>query len=106
MREGPHQPVDARAVAEEQPDLRGRAHGDGARPGTQALGEVQGATAEAVATLRRLLKAKLEGVQLRAAVEILANAIKARDSVELEDRLAALEAKVLGPGAALKAVRR
>lgn len=57
----------------------------------EALRDVQRASGEAVEVLRALLASEVESIRLRAAVEILAHGMKARDAVEIEERLAVLE---------------
>lgn len=56
-----------------------------------ALGQLADASTEATATLRALLNADGEGVRLGAARSILEIGAKLRESVEYEQRLAALE---------------
>ena len=58
----------------------------------QALGALAGGLTDAVATLVRNLDAEQSGVQVRAAVALLDQAIKARESEELAQRVADLEA--------------
>ena len=58
---------------------------------TAALGELASGASEAVATLKRLLKANDERVQLAAARALLEQVLKLREAVSLEQRLAALE---------------
>jgi AcrR family transcriptional regulator len=62
-----------------------------------AVGQLVQASTDAVATLRGLLKAQSETVQLGAARSILELGAKLRESSELEERLAALEAAVPQP---------
>ena len=59
----------------------------------RALGNLAAASTAAAGTLRRLLKAKSEAVRLSAARSILELGTKLRDSVELEQRILALEAR-------------
>jgi hypothetical protein len=63
----------------------------------RATGQLADGMAAAVATLRRLLDAKSESIQLGAARTLLELGQKLRESVELEGRLAAVEA-VMGAG--------
>jgi molybdenum-dependent DNA-binding transcriptional regulator ModE len=58
---------------------------------TAALGELVGCASKAVATLRGLLEARDERVQLQAAKVLLEQALRLREAVALEQRLAALE---------------
>jgi hypothetical protein len=62
----------------------------------QALGRLAGAMTEAADTLRQLLGAEAESVRLSAARTILELGNRLRESVELEERLAALEREALG----------
>jgi len=57
----------------------------------KALGKLASAAAEAVDTLRKLLKAEAESARLGAARSIIELAGRLRASVELEERLRALE---------------
>ena len=59
----------------------------------RALGNLAAASTAAAGTLRRLLKAESEAVRLSAARSILELGTKLRDSVELEQRILALEAR-------------
>jgi HEAT repeat protein len=59
----------------------------------RALGKLADGSTEAVDTLRRLLKAKAEGVRLSAARAFLEVGNKLRENVELEQRIRALEEK-------------
>jgi hypothetical protein len=61
----------------------------------EALRDVQRAVGEAVEVLRGLLKVDTEGVRLRAAGEILAFGLRARDALVIEERLQALEERVM-----------
>jgi len=56
-----------------------------------ALGELVGCAEQAVATLRRLLEADAERVQLGAARTILDQLLRLREAVLLEQRVATLE---------------
>jgi hypothetical protein len=60
---------------------------------SRALGNLAAAATAAVRTLRQLLKADSEAVRLSAARSILELGAKLRESVELEQRIAALEAR-------------
>jgi hypothetical protein len=57
-----------------------------------ALGRMTDGMTDAADTLRKLLKAKKESVRLGAARAICEKACKLRESAELEERIAALEA--------------
>ena len=65
----------------------------------QALGGVADGMADAAATLRALLGADRESVRLGAARALLELGVKLRDSVELQERLQALEKLVASKGA-------
>ena len=56
-----------------------------------ALGELAGSAQDAVATLKRLLSADSEHVQLRAARTVLEQLLRLRETLELAERVAALE---------------
>ena len=58
---------------------------------SRAVGTLADASTEAATTLRRLLDAQSESVQLGAARSLLEVAVKLRESEELEQRIAALE---------------
>jgi transposase-like protein len=58
-----------------------------------ALGHLHAVSREAVDTLRKLLKAKGESVRLGACRAILELGVKLRESIELEERIEALENK-------------
>ncbi|MBI4563852.1 MAG: hypothetical protein HY716_04065 [Planctomycetes bacterium] len=60
----------------------------------EALGRVQKATGKAAAALEALLESGTESVRLRAAVELLGVALRVRDVVVLEERLASLESRL------------
>jgi hypothetical protein len=62
----------------------------------QCLAVLQKASINAVATLVASLKAEGEGVRLRAAMAILEHAIKAVELMDLDERIATLEAKANG----------
>jgi hypothetical protein len=57
----------------------------------RSIGELQAATSDAVATLRRNLNCGVSGVEVKAAQAILDQAIRAIELLDLEERLAALE---------------
>lgn len=59
-----------------------------------ALSDLQKATGEAVATLRRNLQAESEGAQIRAAIALIELAIRGRELGELEDRISTLEERL------------
>ena len=58
---------------------------------TEALGELTGSAQDAVATLKRLLDASDDRVRLTAARTILEQLLRLRETVQLEQRLSALE---------------
>jgi molybdenum-dependent DNA-binding transcriptional regulator ModE len=60
----------------------------------EALGELAGSASEAVATLRRLLAAGSEHVQLGAARVLLDQLLRLREAVELAERVSALERRL------------
>jgi HEAT repeat protein len=62
----------------------------------RALGRMADGMAEAADVLRQLLAAKSESVRLGAARSLLELGVKLRESVELEERLRALEARAAG----------
>jgi len=59
----------------------------------RAAGQLADGMAQAVATLRELLTAESESVRLAAARSILEIGPKLRETVELEERMAAIEAQ-------------
>jgi hypothetical protein len=59
----------------------------------RATGKMGDGMAEAADTLRQLLKARSEAVQLGAARSLLELTVKLRENVELEARIAALESQ-------------
>lgn len=59
------------------------------------LGQLGGAAVEAVKTLRAALDEESPGVRVRAATVILTSLITVREAVDVEERLAALEASIL-----------
>jgi HEAT repeat protein len=61
---------------------------------TRALGRLADGMAEAAETVRALLQAESESVRLGAARSLLELGNKLRESVELEERLAALEGRL------------
>lgn len=64
-----------------------------------ALVDVQLAAGEAVATLRRLLTCGHSSTEARSAGTIFAQAVRARELGDLEERMARLEAKLASLGA-------
>lgn len=62
-----------------------------------ALSQLQGATGEAVATLRRNLKCGRAGDEIRAAIAILDQSSRATELIDLQERLTALESRTVGP---------
>jgi hypothetical protein len=73
------------------PDFRRRVVEARGEMVARALGKMADGMAEAADTLRQLLRAEGESVRLGAARSILELGNKLRESVELEQRLAALE---------------
>jgi hypothetical protein len=63
---------------------------------SRALGTMADGMADAAATLRKLLNAESESVRLGACRALLELGVKLRESVALEERLAALERQVEG----------
>ena len=76
----------------QQPALSRRVNGLRGELTSRALGRLAEGMALAADTLRELLAAKSEGVRLSAARAVLELGNKLRESVELEQRLTALEA--------------
>ena len=74
------------------PEFRRRVNEARAAFTDRALGRLSAASTAAVRTLRQLLNAKSEAVRLAAARSILELGAKLRETVELEQRLLALEA--------------
>jgi hypothetical protein len=69
----------------------------------RAIGLLTRSTNKAVSTLRKLLESENENVRLRAALGIIDATVRLREHVELEERIAALEAMADGheePGCA------
>ena len=60
----------------------------------QAVGSLADAAVEAVATLRKLLKAKSDTIRLGSSRAILENTMKMRESAELAGRLDELEVRL------------
>jgi hypothetical protein len=60
---------------------------------TRGLGRLSDATVGAVETLCQLLRAEVDQVKLGAAKAILDQVVKMREHMEIEERLAALEAR-------------
>jgi hypothetical protein len=73
------------------PDFRRRVGELRAEMIGRALGKMADGMADAADRLRQLLQAESEGVCLGAAKALLELSVKLRDSVEIEERLAALE---------------
>lgn len=63
------------------------------------LGQLGGAAVEAVKTLRAALDEQSAGVRVRAASVLLASLLTVREAVDVEERLAALEAAAEQAGA-------
>ena len=78
-------PAFRRRVAELRADMLSR-----------ATGKMADGMSDAAATLRKLLKAKSEGVRLGACRAMLELGVKLRDSVELEERFAEVERRQEG----------
>jgi hypothetical protein len=81
----------ARRLAD--PMFRQRVHVLRGQMVTRALGRMADGMSEAADTLRGLLKAESEAVQLGAARSLLELGCKLREAVELEERVTALETK-------------
>jgi len=64
----------------------------------RALARLSGTAARAVLALIGCLKSKEDAIKIRAALGILDQLIRIRDSVEIERRLSELERKVRGKG--------
>ena len=78
-----NQPAFKRRITELRADMTGR-----------ALGKLVDSMSVAADTLRRLCqKSKSETIQLKAAEAMFTHGVKVREAVELEERIAALEAK-------------
>lgn len=76
----------------ENPGFRAEVNRQRAEMLGQTAGALVDAATEAVATLRGALGAEAESVRVRAAVAILNALVTVRETVELEERVAALEA--------------
>ena len=61
----------------------------------RAMGRLSGDMARAAAKLRQLLKAEAENVQLGAAGKLIDLGLRMREQVELADRIAALESRLV-----------
>jgi hypothetical protein len=59
-----------------------------------AMGRISGTLTEAVDTLRKLLKAKTDTVKLGAARALLEYGLRFRETLDLEERLAQVEAQL------------
>ena len=78
----------------EQPEFLARIAALRAEMTGRALGLMADGMADAALTLRHLCnKSKNEGIRLKASEALLAHGMKLRESVELEERIAALETK-------------
>jgi len=88
------------------PDFRRRLTELRAEMVGRALGKLADAAADAVEMLRKLLKAKADSVKLGAARSILELGNKLRESVESEQRLAALEQSAVSIRASLQEAER
>ncbi|MBI2900068.1 MAG: hypothetical protein HYY17_07770 [Planctomycetes bacterium] len=66
-----------------------------ARAYCASLARVQRLAGSAAEALEGLLRSEVESIRLRAAVEILTHGLKARDAIEIDERLAALEARLV-----------
>jgi hypothetical protein len=80
------------------PDFRRRVGELRAEMTSRALGRMADGMADAADMLRQLLSAESESVRLGAARSLLELGVKLRESVELEERLAALEGRLAGQG--------
>jgi hypothetical protein len=78
-----------------QPEFRQQYRDARAQVVEQAIAEVQAATSEAVATLRRNLTAKQPGDQIRAASKIIATAMQGVELVDLVEKLEHLESQII-----------
>src|SRR5262249_58592358 len=83
----------------DDPGFRRQVHDLRAQMLGQAAGRVADGMAEAAGCLRDLLKAKAESVRLSAARSLLELGVRLRDSVELGERIAALESALKGGAA-------
>jgi hypothetical protein len=81
----------------EDPEFRRRVTEARATMVERALGKTADGMADAADTLRRLLTAGSGPVQLGAARSLLELGVKLRESVELEERIAALEDAIPDP---------
>jgi transposase-like protein len=59
----------------------------------RAIGLIAASTNKAVVTLRKLLDSESEGIRLKAATSLLDHSIRMREHIEMEERIAALEAR-------------
>jgi hypothetical protein len=94
--------VSARTIhrrLKDDPGFRRQVHELRAQMLGQAAGRVADGMAEAADCLRELLKAKAESVRLSAARSLLELGVRLRDSVELGERIAALESALKGGAA-------
>jgi hypothetical protein len=81
-----------------EPGFRRRVNELRAEMTSRALGRMADGMADAADVLRKLLNADSESVRLGAARSLLELGVKLRESVELEERLAALEGRLAGQG--------
>ena len=90
--------VSERTAARRQaePDFRRRVSELRAELVKGSLGRLADGMSEAADVLRRLLSAEAESVRLGAARSLLDLGVKLRESVEIEERLAALERELNG----------
>jgi hypothetical protein len=77
----------------DDPDFRAEVHKLRSNLLGQTVGALVDAAIEAVATLRASLTADSEPVRVRAAVAILSSVVTIRETADLEERIAALEAE-------------
>ena len=77
-----------------EPGFRGRLATARDELASEALSELAGCASEAVATLRRLLRANNEHVQLGAARTLLDQLLRLREALALAERVATLERRL------------
>jgi hypothetical protein len=77
-----------------EPGFRGRLATARDELASEALSELAGCASEAVATLRRLLQANNEHVQLGAARTLLDQLLRLREALALAERVATLERRL------------
>jgi hypothetical protein len=77
-----------------EPGFRGRLANARDELASEALSELAGCASEAVTTLRQLLRANNEHVQLGAARTLLDQLLRLREALALAERVAALERRL------------